>query len=313
MATLSAKYIAGFFDADGSVHVVFHTDCVTPQLRIGFSQATEQDEVLQRIHAEWCGCISYMKVKGKSYTHLTFSGNKQCTMLLNRVRQFLVIKRHYVDVCLDVCSRKLGREEVIRTKAYLQIQRKQRAVPLPKHPTRKWLAGYIDGDGCISVTALRKPGGQAAMVLHIAASDFDTEGIEVIKTAFGGAIHNMCDGRVRQYVLSLQASKINEVFSDIVDDMIVKQDQARLILKCAAMGHLRDGENIKAALRHLKAHPHRLNEPKPDVDVLFATIRDLPKYERSNEDYSRAAYKAHDTRRAMRQSETTSATVAVVG
>lgn len=306
MATLSEKYVAGFFDADGSVSVVFVADCKTPQLRINFSQATLQDEVLHRIHMDWGGCISYDFVKGVSYTKLSYSGNRQCMAILNRIRKFLVIKRHYADVCLDVASRQIEREEIPRVREYLKIQRKQRSLPLPKHPTRKWLAGYIDGDGCVSVTALRKPYGQAAMVLHIAASNFDTEGIETVQKAFGGAIHDMCDGHVKQLAISLQASKIKEIFAEIVEHMVVKQDQIRIILKCAAMGHLRDGENIKAALKHLKAHPHRLNEPKPDVDALFQRIRDLPKQERSPEELSRAAHKAHETRRVMRQSETES-------
>ena len=304
MATLSEKYVAGFFDADGSVNVVFQANCKTPQLRIGFSQATLQDEVLHRIHAEWGGCISYNVIKGASYTHLTYSRNRQCSTLLNRIRKFSVIKRHYIDVCLDVCSRQIGREEIPRVREYLKIQRKQRALPLPKHPTRKWLAGYIDGDGCISVTSLRKPFGQAAMMLHIAASEFDTEGIEVIQNAFGGAIHGMCDGRVRQLAISLQASKINEIFSEIAEHMIVKQDQAKFILKCAAMGHLRDGENIKAALKHLKAHPHRLNEPKPDLEALVKTVRDLPASRLTPEQYSERSRKTWVTRRVMRQSET---------
>jgi LAGLIDADG endonuclease len=306
MATLSDKYVAGFFDADGSVNVVFHADCRTPQLRVSFSQATLQDEVLHRIHAEWGGCISYVIVKGASYTHLTYSGNRQCSLLLNRIRKFSVIKRHYIDVCLDVCSRRIEREEIPRVREYLKIQRKQRALPLPKHPTRKWLAGYIDGDGCISATTIRKPFGQVAMVLHIAASNFDTEGIEVIQNTFGGAIHDMCEGRVKQLVISLQASKINEIFSEIVEHMIVKQDQAKIILKCAAMGHLRDGENIKAALKHLKAHPHRLNEPKPDLEALVKTIRDLPAQRLTPEQYSERSRKTWVTRRAMRQSETVS-------
>lgn len=303
MATLAPKYIAGFFDADGTVNVVFHAECRTPQLRLGFSQKTDQDEVLQRIHEEWGGCVRYNTVKGVSYTHLTWSGNRQCSMLLNRIKQFLVIKRHYAEVCLDVCSRQIGKDEIPKVREYLKIQRKQRSLPLPKHPSRKWLAGYIDGDGCISVTQLRKPSGVADLVLHIAASDFDTEGIETIQKAFGGRINDMCDGRVRQYAVSLQPSKIKEIFEEIHTSMVVKRDQAEFILKCAAMGHLRDGENIKAALKHLKAQPHRLSEPKPNVHELFLKVRDLPKYERDPEVLRRGAEHMNRVRaekRAMR-------------
>lgn len=299
MATLSPKYIAGFFDADGTVSVVFVANTKLPQLRIGFSQKTDQDEVLHRIHEEWGGCVSQHKVNGVSYSKLTWSGNKQCTMLLNRIKQFLVIKRHYAEVCLDVCSRQIEREEIPAVREYLKIQRKQRSLPLPKHPSRKWLAGYIDGDGCISTSKITKLGA-ARLVLHIAASNFDTEGIEIIQKQFGGRVNDMCGGRVRQYCVDLPASKITEIFAEITPSMIVKRDQAEFILKCAAMGHLRDGESIKAGLKHLKAHPHRLSEPKPDVHALFLTVKDLPEQKR---DYTGVADKAWKTRRAMRQSE----------
>jgi LAGLIDADG endonuclease len=303
MATLSPKYIAGFLDADGTVNIVFQADTKRPQLRLGFCQKTSQDEVLQLIHAEWGGHMQVRAVKGVEYSHLTWSGNKQCSMLLNRIKQFLVIKRHYAEVCLDVSERQIEKDEIPKIREYLKIQRRQKSLPLPKHPSRKWLAGYIDGDGCISVTQLRKPSGVADLVLHIAASNYDTEGIEIIQKQFGGRINDMCEGRVKQFAVSLAPSKAKEIFDEIVPSMIVKRDQAEFILKCAAMGHLRDGESIKAALKHLKAHPHRLSEPKPDVHALFKEVRDLPKYERDPEGLRQSAAKMNAVladRRAMR-------------
>lgn len=308
MATLSPKYIAGFLDADGSIGVRFQADCNTPQMTVSFSQKTTQDEVLQRFHEELGGSYNYITVGGNQYSHLVYGGNIQSQRLLNRIKQFLVVKRHYADVCIDVCSRKIAKEEIPVVREYLKIQRRQRALPLPKHPTRGWLAGYIDGDGCIAVQRLDKNSGNANLVLHIAASAFDTEGIEIIQKQFGGCVHDMRDGAVRQYALALPASKVVEVFSPIHTYMIVKRDQADFILKCAAMGHFRDGNHIKAALKHLKAHPHRLNEPKPNLDTLFNSIRDLPKYQRDPVEHAASIQKMHAAlaaKRAMRQSETT--------
>lgn len=300
MATLSDKYIAGFFDADGSVSVVFVADCLLPQLRINFSQATQQDEILHRIQEERGGCVSYRIVKGVSYTILSYSGNKQAKLFLERIVQFLVIKKHYVEVCLDVCSRQLPKTEIERVREYLKIHRKQRSLPLPKHPTRKWLAGYIDGDGCISIQEVHKVSGNASVILHIAASDFDTEGLEIIQKQFGGCIHDMCQGRVKQYKVCLSASKAKEIFGEVAESMVVKQDQAKFILKCAAMGHFRDGNSIKAALKHLKAHPHRLSEPKPNVDELFKAVRDLPKHERDPSWLRQSAEHMNSVRAAKR-------------
>lgn len=275
MGRLSDKYVAGFFDADGSVSVVFHADCIAPQLRVAFSQKTEQDEVLHLIQKEYGGCLTYDVVNGVSYTKLSYSGNRQCEKLLRRIVPWSVIKRHYINVCLDVCQRKVNKSEHEAIRAYLKIQRKQRSLPLPKHPTRKWLAGYIDGDGCISATTVGRYA-TGKVVLHIAASDFDTEGIELIQKQFGGVIHDMCEGRVRQLVIPLSASKAKDIFADIARHMIVKRSQVEFILGCAEMGHYRDGKNIKAAMKHLKAHPHRLSEPKPNVAELLKSVRNLP-------------------------------------
>lgn len=308
MATLSPKYIAGFLDADGSIGVRFHADCKTPQMSVSFSQKTTQDEVLQRFQEELGGSYNQVKVNGQLYTHLVFGGNPQSFALLNRIRQFLVVKRHYADVCMDVCSRRVEREEIPTVREYLKIQRKQRSLPLPTHPTRGWLAGYIDGDGCISVERITRPSGNANLVLHIAASAYDTEGIELIQKQFGGRINDMCEGRVRQLQVALPASKVIELFEPIHRYMIVKHDQAGVILKCAAMGHFRDGDNIKAALKHLKAHPHRLNEPKPSLLALLSTIRDLPKHQRDPVEHAESVKKMHAAlaaKRAMRQSEST--------
>ncbi len=277
MAKLSPKYIAGFFDADGTVSVIFQRHLKRPQLRMSFSQETQQDEVLHRIHEEWGGCLSYSIIKGNSYTKLSWSGNKQCHMLLNRIRKFLVIKRHYVDVCLDLIKHEVSEDEYPHLKAYLKIQRRERSLPLPKHPTRKWLAGYIDGDGCLSVKRVNKAAGNAGLVLNLVASSFDTEGIEIIQKQYGGRIHDMREGRVKQYFLSLPPSKVRSMFPEIIQAMVVKRSQAEFILKCAEMGHFRDGKNIKSALKHLKAHPHRLSEPKPNISELVAGIQDLQK------------------------------------
>ncbi len=298
MARLGSKYVAGFLDADGSVGIVFISTTAYPQLRIGFSQKTSQDEVLHLIHEEHGGCLSYMTVNGVSYSHLTYTGNRQCRKFLNRIKDHLVIKRHYADVCYDLSERRVSKEEIPVIREYLKTHRRQKSLPLPKHVTRKWMAGYIDGDGCFHVHVVKS--GTARIVLHVAASNYDTEGIEVMQKQFGGRINDMCQGRVKQYQLQLPPSKAQAVFEPVCKHMVVKQDQVRFILRCAEMGHFRDGKSIKSALKHLKAHPHRLSEPRPDIGSLVARVEDM---EPRVPDYSARAKKAWKTRRAKRQSE----------
>lgn len=271
---LSGKYIAGFLDSDGSISVDWQKRGWTPQLILGFSQKTEQDEVLYKIQEDIGGSINMAIVRGNSYTRLIVS-SKYAKMALNRIKKHLVIKRHYAEACLDMCSRRV--ENIFEARAYLKEQRKIRSLPLPSFPSRKWLAGYIDGDGCLAIgtTTTR---GAVTLQLHIACAEYDTEGIEIIHKAFGGNIYNMRNGKCRQYRVMLPPSKAIEILGPIVKHMIVKQDQARLILGCAEMGHYRDGENIKSALKTLKASPHRLNEVGVEASSLMETIQDLPPY-----------------------------------
>lgn len=278
MAMLSEKYVAGFFDADGTVGVVFQRDCVTPQLHVSFSQETKQDEVLHMIHRDYGGCLTYDMIGSGQYTKLSFNGNRQCAKLLNRIKNFSVLKRRYIEVCLDLVTRKLDPSEMERVKAFLKAQRKIKSYPIPTFPSRKWLAGYFDGDGCLSASVHRNSvNGGAAVVVHITAEDCYAGGIELIQKAFGGDIKQLRPN-VKQWYLSVSPSKATELFDYFGKYAVVKRTQIEFILKCATMGHFRDGSSIVAGLKHLKAHPHRLSEPKPDVHSLVQSVKDLPPF-----------------------------------
>ena len=276
---LSEKYIAGFLDADGCVNLQMHQMTNSPQLRMGFSQKTSQDKVLYLIQEAIGGSIREVTINNVNYSHLTICG-KTAINGLNRIKKYLVIKRHFVDVCLDLANKSVSDKDAF--KSFLKEQRRCRSLPLPNFPTRKWLAGYIDGDGCFSVGRI-SPIGSARPILHIAASVFDTEGIEIIQKNFGGAVHDMCEGRVRQYILWLSPSKAVQFLNYFCEHLITKYEQAKFILGCAEMGNYRDGECIKSALKQLKAHGHRLNEPKVDLSSFLTNLRDLPprQYHRS--------------------------------
>ena len=302
MGRLSEKYVAGFFDADGGVQVVFVADCVTPQLRVAFSQKSEQDEVLHLIQKDYGGSISFDMVGNGQYTKLSIGGNRSCAAFLNRIKKHTVLKRRYIEVCLDLCTRKLDRGEIDRVKAYLKAQRKVKSYPLPNFPPRKWLAGYFDGDGCVSAT-LRGGAGGASVRVHIAAEKCYTGGIEVIHQSFGGSYRPMREN-VDQWYLDGPANKLVQFLSYFGQHTVTKRDQIEFILRCAEMGHFRDGNNIVPALKHLKAHPHRLSEPKPDVHALVSKVQDLPPFRPTPDAYQERSRKAWDTRRAMRQSET---------
>lgn len=283
MAKLGDKYLAGFLDADGSIGVRFTVTSSKPQFEVSFHQNTDQDEVIHRIHEELgCGSLLYRTSNfGTKYSSLILrksDGRK----LLSRIGQYLVVKRHFAHIVLDLLDRSFAKEEIPAIIAYLKVHRFEPSLPLPVHPSRGWAAGYLDGDGSFSVTKLSKLGPVANLMLHVACDKRKTEGIELLKKAFGGNIYTMAQDRCRQWSLLMDPAKVRAIMPDLAKRMVVKADQAYFLLGCAEMGHFRDGINIKAGLKHLKAQPHRLNELRADVSELLKTVRDLPKPKRTD-------------------------------
>lgn len=276
MSSLGEKYIAGFLDADGSIGISWRGGKYKPQLTLSFSQKTSQDEVLHLIQKDLGGMIRTKMVGKTCYSELCLR-DKPAVMALNRIKKYLVVKRRYADVCLQHVEAGVPREDWKDLAKQLKVERRVRSLPLPKHPTRKWLAGYFDGDGCVYGNSA-KGRGKAIIELSIASSDYDTEGLEIIHKVFGGGIYQQKNG-IRIWKLFPPPSKLIEFFEFFGAHSVVKKDQIDFILACAKMGHLRDGERICQTLKHLKAQPHRLSESKPDVHQLIKEVRDISESE----------------------------------
>lgn len=278
MAELSEKYIAGFLDADGSIQVAWrhNTDenkrkgVARGYLSLEFTQMTRNDEVLQRIKNAIGGCIVVNTERESSTLKLLGS---EAVKVLSRLEKYLVVKRHYARVVLELVGKDLPLDQA---KAFLKAQRKVKGT-LPNYPSRKWLAGYFDGDGSFQVR-IGKGRTAAQPVASVTASAYDAEGVELLAKCFGGslAVKNNGGDDLTCWTLTMPPSKVKQFVGYFAAELIAKQDQARFLLGCAEMGHFRDGESIKSALKQLKAQPHRLSEPKVDVPAMLAKVQDLP-------------------------------------
>lgn len=272
MSRLGDKYIAGFLDADGSIGVSWRAGKYKPQLTLSFSQKTSQDEVLHLIQRELGGCLRTKIIGDVSYSELCLR-DKPAVMALNRIKKHLVIKRRYADVCLQYVEAGVPQPNWKELAKELKKERRIRSLPLPKHPTRQWLAGYFDGDGCLYANTIAS--GTAVVEVSIASSDYDTEGIEIIQKVFGGSIYTQKNA-TKIWKVFASPSKAKEFFGYFAKHSIVKADQIYFILSCSEMGHFRDGRRICETLKNLKAQPHRLSEPKVDHAELMAEVKDLP-------------------------------------
>jgi hypothetical protein len=250
MPRLSEKYLAGFLDADGCISLQWPSGKLSPQLRMQFSQRSNRDDVLYRIQETFGGTLDRVTINNGIYTRLTSCG-KNAKMVLNRILKYLVIKRHYAGVALEMSNKKS--ENVEADKLLLKQHRKIKSLPLPNFPSRKWMAGYIDGDGCFYTTRIFEHGA-VSLVFKLCSSDYDSEGIELIQKAFGGNIYPMRSSinPVIQYALPLPPSKAIQFISHFGKYCIVKKRQVDFILECARIGHYRDGKRIKEHLKILK-------------------------------------------------------------
>lgn len=276
MGKLSSKYIAGFIDADGCIEIQWKKGIYKPLLQVSASQATLQDEVLHLIQMEHGGRIRVKQIKDREYSELVLAG-ATAEKLLNRIKNELVIKRHYAHAVLSVIEKRVPPDDLIATKKWLKEQRRVKSLPIPNFPPRKWLAGYFDGDGSIW-TIYRKSGGHVQVAGGIACSGYDTEGIETIHKAFGGIIkpHAQGNNGVQQWLVSLSPSKAISFLEYFIKHSVVKRDQLDFILACARMGNFRDGKIIHKTMKNLKAHPHRLSEPGVDMKALVANVKRIP-------------------------------------
>jgi hypothetical protein len=279
MSRLSEKYIAGFLDADGCISVNFKKGLYKPLLGVSFSQQTSRDEVLLLIR-ESIGGGSLVKqtVKEKEYSQLVFSGSSAMA-LLSRIAKYLVVKKHYAYVCMELV--KSGKPiDPIEGRKYLKEQRKIESLPLPNYPSRKWMAGYFDGDGNFNTSvrsyiskANSETGFQKAVLyFNIASSSWDTEGLKLIQRAFGGTIYHL-KGDTHVLRINMQPSKAKEMLNHFGKYLILKKEQADYILSCANIGHYPEGKSMIATMKQLVAHEHRLsmsdaeyNKRKPIID-----------------------------------------------
>lgn len=277
MAELSEKYIAGFLDSDGSIQVLWRavdrsdTDPTIrrPYLSLEWTQLTCNDEVLKRIQQSVGGTIS-TREETKSSTLKLFGS--QAVKLLSRIEKYLVVKRHYANVVLELMGRPHQHDLAV---AYLKAQRKVLG-GMPNYPSRKWLAGYFDGDGSFQCR-IGKGRTQGQLVASVTASAYDSEGVTLLQKVFGGSLctTNKGGSDLVTWTLTMPPSKAKQFVGYFAKELINKREQAYFILGCAEMGHFRDGESISAILKHLKTQPHRLSEPKIDVSELIAKVKDV--------------------------------------
>ena len=131
----------------------------------------------------------------------------------------------------------------------------------------KYIAGFVDGEGCIDIQ--HSKGCYVIPRLRIALSAEGKEVVEILQNNFGGSIYlrasknpNWSDA----YSWEITGYKrVASFLRNIVNHLIIKKEQARLILWCEnnLKGKLLTKEVrecVREEIKAMKRDPHRLSE-----------------------------------------------------
>lgn len=267
---LSEKYLAGFVDADGHLSVRARIGA-RPDLEFSAAQAAGFQEPLLFMQQEFGGIIR-SKFDGR-HVELCLRGGP-ARKAFERLKKYLVLKRDQAERFLDLVDRSFvlkTRDDVLAVRQRVKEIRAYGAIHQPNYPSRKWMAGYIDGDGSFNVKVCKKTG-YAYPTLSVLAAPNYLVGITLLHRAFGGRIQAIGQNAVWSVDLS-QPSKIEQVLGHCAQHMLRKQAQAYFLLGCASNGNLRDGEAIHRTIKALNAQQHRLNDPASYADTLVKQVR----------------------------------------
>lgn len=211
---VSDKYLAGLIDADGcldlSVHKVKDSYYIRPRVRI-----TQKIEL---------GLPLNKRKTKQGY----FEWSENGVSLINRVKQHLVLKRGQAEWLSEIdLSGGHTKEEVKKYKKALRAVRYVRSTE-KNFPSRKWLAGYFDGDGCLTA-GLRKDRTKPYIAAMITVYKDDLASIELIQKNFGGFIQQKTDTTYR-WDLWLNGTNVEKFLTYFSKHMLIKRYQSDLVL-----------------------------------------------------------------------------------
>lgn len=220
------KYFAGLFDADGSFDIA-------PAIKKDGSyyinaRATlyqKDTRALQEL-ADAYGVE--VKKYEESVSVVSLDGAK-ARSFMQEIKKHLVVKRAVVEFILSVAKTKVANKEELKELRKQVKAKRAEDTPEKPFPSRKWVAGYVDGDGCI-LSSFRKKDGVLEFKLTVVSHYTQRRGLDLLHKFFGGFITTQ--GNVISWTVSLSVSKGKPVLEYFAKHLILKSEQANLVLEC---------------------------------------------------------------------------------
>lgn len=235
------------------------------------AQSVGFQDPLLFMQSEFGGVLRYKH--GGQHAELCLRGGP-ARKAFERLKKYLVLKQDQAERYLDLVDRGVVLKDetaVKEVRRRVKEIRQYGATHQPNYPSRKWMAGYVDGDGSFVVSVDPKTGYAYPKLTVLAAPNY-LVGITLLQKAFGGKIQGIGENAVWNLHLS-QPSKIAEVLGHCAQHLYRKTAQAYFLLGCAKGGNLRDGETIRRTIQALNAQQHRLSDPAATAAHLLQQVR----------------------------------------
>lgn len=186
------KYLAGLLDADGSLSFKFCKSGMKTYaylvLALTASESIDKHGYIKSL-GERLGSVCKIEYEKETYSDAWkwhVQSRSDLDMIIPRLLKHMVIKARHWDMLYTVFTELKGIDVTDREDELKQLSLKSRknTGPLkPKvHPTWAWVAGYLDGDGCYTLS-------KKAIHIGVIAHVDDVCALEFLQKAFGGSLY----------------------------------------------------------------------------------------------------------------------------
>ncbi len=93
--------------------------------------------------------------------------------------------------------------------------------------SKEYIAGFLDGEGCIRIHIIRKKNSKDQYALNVGFTQNNIGVLELIQNTYGGRIYKDKNA----HKLELVCSKADILLRDIFPYLIVKKEEARIALE----------------------------------------------------------------------------------
>lgn len=234
------KYYSGFADSDGSFMLdPYKTkDGYVVRCRFTATQNTRRSYILEPIAKEFGAEVkSYEKENKRSgviyqYSSVTLTSDR-ALRFMQQCKKHLVLKYDIVEYLLSVDGSVVQSEElkVIRNRL-----KELRDSLKPSHKTkvsRQWMAGFIDGDGCIN-SSFRKRDGNLEFALIVASNVNDPQPLDLLHKNFKGFL--IKNGNSMWWKVGLNKNNVDKILGHFIQHLVLKRAQADLVMNVLSKG-----------------------------------------------------------------------------